>query len=663
MLPPFLTNLDPEVYLSDNYVVVDFEVDTSHGDHGAPIHSDNQLLLARWRVGPDHRDFNRVPAGGSWSGEYEQHELLERVSSADFVVAHHSKYELGWFIRLGIDLRTVLVFDTQLAEYVLLGNLAAGATELGMAPLSTSLDMCSRRRGLPIKDPVVDLMIKDGINPVYIPRPWLEDRCAQDVETTEQIFLDQRGDLQRRGLLGVLYTRSLLTPVLADIEREGMALDPDKVEETHAKYHAELVDLSNQMDQLTGGINWRSPTQAPQFVYDVLKFKELTNKRGEPIRNAVRIRKDGSQMENRKTDKKTLDKLKATTQEQRDFIDLRRRLGKVQAALSKSLDFYLGVVREKAGTFYAELNQTSTATQRLSSTGIPLKFAMFEKPKTTQFQNQPRIFKKLFRAKRKGWSLAEADGSSLEFRVAAELGQDKQAISDIISAWDVHLFTASVLHSVSLDDVRAEKKEAEKAGRDDWRQLAKPDTFKPLYGGQKGTPEQERYYEAFRKRYTDITETQKGWLDEVMLTKRLVTPWGLVYYWPIAKYSSTGWSNVTSSVFNYPIQGFATAEIIPIAIVFFWHRMREAGLEGHCYLVNTVHDSIVAEVEPGYEELFKQVAKQAFTTDVYRYLERVYKLPTFSVPLGVGLKVGSHWGTGDEEQWNIWPDGREERVK
>lgn len=665
MLPQFLTSLDPNIYFSDNYVVVDFEVDTSHGDYGAPVHVDNLLLLSRWRLGPSHIGYASRRVGSQWGGEYYQERLTSEIETADFVVAHNGKYELGWLIRLGVDLRKVLVFDTKLAEYVLLGNLAQGAEELGMRPMSTSLDMCCRRRGLPIKDPVVDTMISHGINPVLIPRPWLEGRCRQDVETTETVFLSQRRELAERNLLPVLFTRCLLTPVLADIEREGMALDPEKVEKIHVDYSLQLQALSQQMDEITGGINWGSPQQVSKFLYDKLLFKEAKDKRGNPIRNkGPAFTKTGKPTELRKSDKKTLDKLVPTNEKQRAFIELKRKIGKVQAALSKSLDFYLGVVREKQGTFFAELHQTSTATHRLSSTGVPLAFAMFDgKEKSAQFQNQPRIFKKLFRAKRTGWGMAEADGSSLEFRVAAELGgPDEAAMADIVSGWDVHNFTASVLHSTSIDAVKAEKKEAEAAGRDDWRQLAKPDTFKPLYGGQKGTPAQETYYKAFKLRYPGIAKAQDNWLHDVLQHKVLVTPWGLRYYWPIAKVSSSGYINVTSSVYNYPIQGLATAEIIPVAIVFFWHRMREMGLEGHAYIVNTVHDSVAVEVEPGYEELFRQVARQAFTTDVYDYLKRVYGMD-FHVPLGVGLKVGTHWGTGDEQQWNVYPNGKEERIK
>lgn len=655
-LPAFLLNLDPKIYFSPNYVVLDFEVDTAHGDYGNPIHADNQPLMACWKVG---RNGNvRCAWGNEFSDAYTA--LLADIAAADFIVAHHAKYELGWLKRLGADLRNILPFDTRLAEYVLLGNLAAGAKELGMRPLSTSLDMACRRRGLPVKDPAVDILIGNGVNPASIPAPWVEGRCRQDVETTEAVFLDQLSDLDRRGLLPVLYTRCLLTPVLADIEGEGLALDPEAVNETLADYQAKQVQLTAEMAEMTGGINPRSPKQMGDFIYDVLGFEELKNKRGEPKRNA-----NG----NRKASTKVLDMLTAKTKRQKEFLKLRAKLGKVNNAISKNLLFFKGVVDEYGAQFHAEIHQAITATHRLSSKGIPLTFRSIltaeGKPSTrsVQFQNTPRGFKRLFRAKRAGFVIGEPDGSGAEFRAAIVLGNDGQGRRDIEDkSHDPHRFTASVLHNTDIAGVKANEREAAEQKVDSWRQLAKPDTFKPLYGGTKGTPEQERYYAAFRRRYVGIAETQQAWLDSALRNKYVITPWGLVYYFPTAKVNQSGWSNVTSAVYNYPIQAFATAEITLIALVYLWHRIREWGLEDDIFIVNQVHDSSPCEIRIGKEADFVTLAKQCYTTDIYGYLRKVYNMD-FDVPLGVGIKIGDHWGTGEEEQYDIYPDGREVKVK
>lgn len=655
MLPKFLEDLNPDVYKSENYVVLDFETDTSHGDFGNAIHGDNQLLLGVWKTSKHHRSGQRTST--IWGGEFDYARLVADINSADFLVAQHAKYELGWLRRAGLDLRSVLVFDTKLAEYVLLGNLAAGDKK--MLPRSTSLDMLCRRRGLPIKDPVVDLMMSRGINPVRMPRSWLEGRCRQDVDTTEVVFKDQLQRLVNTGRLPVLYTRSLLTPVLADIEPEGMALDYPKVAKAYEEHVVKLAALDIELKEFTKGINWRSSKQAAVFIYDVLKFDELRKKDGKPKRTKPSAKHPEGQ---RKADQKTLDVLVARTPEQVKFLDMRKRIGKVAALLSKNLEFFMGVCSEKDGIFHAEFNQMKTATHRLSSTGIELHFRMFlDKTgkktvgKKVQFQNMPRSFKELFKARREGWLMGEADGSQLEFRVAAELGQDKQAIADIENPdYDAHVFTASQINGVALSAVTTD-------GQHSMRQLAKPNTFKPLYGGSKGTTEEERYFKAFKERYKGIAATQEDWVAEVVATKRLITPWGMRYYWPYAEMGRRGYVNVTSAVYNYPVQALATAEIIPIALVYFWHRLADEGLTEYVRIVNTVHDSIVCEVHPDYTEQFRDLAKRCFTIDVYRYLRRVYGM-AFKVPLGCGTKVGEYWGKGKEVTWDVWPNGRE-RVK
>lgn len=662
LLPKFLTDLDPTIFMGDNYVVLDVETDTSHGDFGHAVHKENQLLLACYRGGQEHKGVaNQTKC--QWGNELEHGNLLWAIERADFLVCHNCKYELGWLKRMGVDLRQVIAFDTKLGEYVLLGNLAAGSAELGMGPRSTDLDTVCRRRGLPIKDPVVDVMIHNGINPVRIPRPWLQGRCQQDVETTEQVFLSQRSELQARGLLPVAYTRNLLTPVLADVEQEGMAVDIEAVREEYKKYATKLVDLTAQMDKMTGGINFRSAPQMAKFLYspEGLGFRELTNKRGDPKRNAPSKQFPDGQP---KTDNDTLDSLTGKTARQQEFLTLRKELGKVQAILSKNLEFFRGVADEYGGIFYGEILQTQTATHRTSSRGMPMTFKTQlddgGKPieRRVQFQNFPRLLKKLLKAKREGWLIGEPDGSQIEFRVAAFLGNDEQAIADIQNPnFDAHLLTASVIHNVSIEEVKREKVEAAAAGRDDWRQLAKPDTYKPLYGGKYGTPEQEKYYAYFRNRYHGISKTQEQWVNEAVDTKRLVTPWGLVYHWPTARRDGRGRVNVESAVDNYPVQALATAEIVPIAVVYLWHRIAERNLQDKIRIVNLVHDSAPSEIHPEAVGAFKELAQQAFTHDVYHYLDTVYDMQFDRVPLGIGLKIGTHWGTGKEESWDIYRSG------
>ena len=69
-------------------------------------------------------------------------------------------------------------------------------------------------------------------------------------------------------------------------------------------------------------------------------------------------------------------------------------------------------------------------------------------------------------------------------------------------------------------------------------------------------------------------------------------------------------------------------------------------------MFNTVHDSSISEFPPESEETFREVAIQAFTMDVYEYLEQAYSMD-FNVPLGVGITVGSSWASKDSTDYEI----------
>lgn len=74
---------------------------------------------------------------------------------------------------------------------------------------------------------------------------------------------------------------------------------------------------------------------------------------------------------------------------------------------------------------------------------------------------------------------------------------------------------------------------------------------------------------------------------------------------------------------------------------------------------NTIHDSIASRVHREDVEKYKEVSKRAFTRDVYNYMSNVYNFE-FCLPLGVGVKVGEHWGEAEvEEIWEVSPDGNE----
>ena len=599
---------------------MDFETTTK--EFGSALNKENHIVLTCWDV--VHTD-GTVQSKHVWGDEYELYELEEDIKRADFVVAHNAKFELQWFKRCGIDLRNVLVFDTFLAEWVIAGNRG------GQAGWELNLDDTAARYGLPPKLSIAKVMLDSGIDTEDIPREHLLPYCQRDVELTRKLFRLQIKELDRLGLTHIALTRNLCCAALADLEFNGAELDKERVTEEYNKSVEEFRECDAKLIAFTGGINLSSPKQLGEYLFGVLGFPVPKDHKGAEL-----LTKKGIP----KTDVKTLDKLKAVTQEQRDFLELYKRRNKLDSLITKNLEFFKLVCDERGGRFFGNINQGFTQTHRLASTGRPILFAGAKKPRGVQFQNLPRNYKKLFTAHHEDYLCMEFDAAQLEFRVAADLGHDEVATEEIITGYDVHSYTAQVLTE---------------SGEPTDRQGAKASTFAPLYGGGGKSDAQRAYAKAFKEKYKGISATQKEWTYEVLGDGTLRTPYGMIFHWPGTTMSKTGYIDNTTSIYNFPVQGFATAEIIPIALVHFWHKSKDLRLQ----VFNTIHDSICARVHKDDIDAAKQVAKVTMTTDVYKFLHDVYEYD-FTVPLGVGLKVAKHWGdTKIEEIYDVWPDGKE----
>jgi DNA polymerase-1 len=294
-----------------------------------------------------------------------------------------------------------------------------------------------------------------------------------------------------------MYTRCLLTPVLADIEWNGMYLDPELVLPMLEQKEAEYSMMEEQLSKLSGGINLNSGKQLGEFLFDKLKIPVPKDRRGEPLLTATGAYR---------TDADTISHLKPRNKKQKEFLDAYAKYRDLHSELTKYLRKFGECCQVDDGHLVAKFNQTTTRTHRLSSSGARY---------STQFQNLPRVYKPLFRSRQPGWAVYEADGAQLEFRVAAHLGRDAVAVEHIRGGVDIHSNTADIIGCS--------------------RQEAKAHTFKPLYGGSSGTADEQRYYRHFKETYKGIAGAQDRWVNTVLKEKKLVTEWGLTFYWPDTK--------------------------------------------------------------------------------------------------------------------------------
>ena len=311
-----------------------------------------------------------------------------------------------------------------------------------------------------------------------------------------------------------------------------------------------------------------------------------------------------------KTDSTTLQELlTVATGVARMFIEKYIRYSSLRTYLTTFVEGIEKAVNEQ-NFIHPQFMQCVTSTGRLSS-------------RSPNFQNMPRgvtfPVRKAIVSRFENGLILEGDYSQLEFRVAGFLSKDKQVYKDAKNNVDVHDYTAKVMGVT--------------------RQQAKAHTFKPLYGGVLGTPKQKEYYLKFRLKYEGIANWHKELQEEAIIYKRLQLPSGRVYKFPYVERTRYGTATHSTSIKNYPVQGFATADLLPIALVKTHKSMKTAGLKS--MIINTVHDSIVIDVHPN-ERTACVVALQQGMYSIALECERRYNIK-YDMPIDIELKIGKDW--------------------
>ena len=100
-----------------------------------------------------------------------------------------------------------------------------------------------------------------------------------------------------------------------------------------------------------------------------------------------------------------------------------------------------------------------------------------------------------------------------------------------------------------------------------------------------------------------------------------------------------GGSSYSTQIKNYPVQGFATADIVPLACINIQNLFDEHNLKS--MLINTVHDSVVADIHPDEEGIAINLMQKG-SANVIKSLQELYGID-FNVPLDTEIKIGENW--------------------
>lgn len=306
----------------------------------------------------------------------------------------------------------------------------------------------------------------------------------------------------------------------------------------------------------------------------------------------------------------------AKTEEAKQFLTALIEYNKTSTYLNT---FILGIKDAVYGDIlHTSFNQCVTATGRLSSSN-------------PNFQNIARgttfPIKKAIVSRFGGdGCIVEGDFSQLEFRVAGCLFNDKQIMADVLNKEDVHQFTADVLTT---------------AGQHTSRQEGKSHTFKPLYGGQTGTPAELAYYAAFAKKYAGVTAGHKILCEEALKNKEIVLPSGRTYSFPFIRRTYKGGVSESTKVKNYPVQGFATADIVPAVTIEICNEIKRQGLEEEVIYILNVHDSIVFDCK---KDRLASIVKMLYSY-FHMTKEIIQKRYGYEmlIPMDGEVKAGINW--------------------
>jgi DNA polymerase-1 len=412
-----------------------------------------------------------------------------------------------------------------------------------------------------------------------------------------------RAQIDEQELAGVYEKIDLpLAPVLADMERIGIRVDPKELDKMSMSMEKGVRRLEKEIWKLAGNeFNINSPTQLAEILFDKLNLQPPTR------RGKGKVRSTAADI---------LEEMAAQHALPAKIIEYRE----ISKLKSTYVDALPKLIHPETGRLHTSFSQTTAATGRLSSSDPNLQNI----PIRTELGREIRA---AFVAE-KGKILLSADYSQIELRVMAHFSQDPVLIDAFRNGEDIHARTAQEVFGVGPMAQNAEH-----------RRAAKAINFGIIYGlsafglaqqlsiGQK---EAAQFINAYFTRYSGV----KKFLDKILVDTRKTgvakTLFGRIR--PIPEINSPQAqlrSFAERTALNSPLQGTA-ADLIKLAMIKIDDRLTEEKFEAKMIL--QVHDELLFEAPPKEKGKLEKLVREE--------MEGVYKL---AVPLVVEICSGPNW--------------------
>jgi DNA polymerase I-like protein with 3'-5' exonuclease and polymerase domains len=614
--------------------------------------------------------------------------LVQQVlDMTSLLIMHNAQHDLMWLWECGFKYDGA-IYDTMLAEYILLRG----------QKLPLSLEACAERRNLNAqKDDTLKRYFKEGYNTNEIPLSELSFYLRCDLDTTRELFHSIEADYGETDAASLHTIRDVTFRTCQTLTRmymSGIRVDRTALDGVRLEFEREKADIEDRLQhkvrEIMGDtpINLNSPEQMSQVVFSrkinnkkewadlfeyvnsTKEFKQAVDANSTIIKRTkaftcptcsgtgktYKIKKDGTKFARPNkckdcdargyglkelnhiaglgfgapskkwvsangfsTGKDNLDVLVGTAKTNNmdaavEFLTDLKRLSAVSSYLSSFVEG-IDTFTKSDGFLHVGLTQHITSTGRFSG-------------RNPNMQNMPRggtfPVKRVFVSRWDGGYICEADFAQLEFRTAAYLAQDEVAMEEINTGFDVHSYTAQVISD---------------AGQPTSRQEAKAHTFAPLFGatGYGRSKAEEAYYIHFNEKYKGVAAWHKNLADEAIRFNKITNVSGRQYAFPDVKRNARGGVSHFTMIKNYPVQGFATGDVVPVVLIELEERLK--GLRS-C-LVNTVHDSTVIDIHPEEKETVLQIIED-MNEGLTDLIEKAYNVQ-MNVPLLLESKIGPNW--------------------
>ena len=440
----------------------------------------------------------------------------------------------------------------------------------------------------------------------YVPIDRATEYAAEDADVTLRLHDVLKARLVARQVASVYETLERpLVPVLARMERRGIAVDKAALSKLSIQFAQTIARLEDEIAETAGtSFNVGSPKQLGEVLFEQLKLP------------GGRKTKSGMWA----TPATTLEELAAEHPLPRLVLE-HRQLTKLKGTYTDALQ---AAINPETGRVHTSFSLASTATGRLSSSDPNLQNI----PIRTEIG---RSIRKAFVAP-EGTKLISADYSQIELRILAHMADIPQLREAFEEGRDIHASTAAEMFDVDVDTVDP-----------DLRRKAKTINFGIIYGisafglaARLGIPRQEaqdyigRYFARF-----------PGIRDYIEDTKASAHAQGYVttLYGRRCHYPNINSKNPNERAFNEraainaPIQGTA-ADIIRRAMIRMDAALEAVGLKARMLL--QVHDELVFEAEAGEVEATIAVARRVMEAAAGPALE-------LAVPLVVDANAAGNW--------------------